>query len=438
MSLCNDGRRAKWTLKGGITMSTYRLATGVLAALLACGTGPGVYAEGLAQQLNSLYGPRGIILETDEFHLAHFTSDSLATLSLLVQQLAPGAADFPAVSTVPGLTFRYNPELQAFERSSGSLGPVYVERPQTLGRGKLDVGFSYLFQDFDELDGASLDGLSFRLEHADCCDPIGTPGIPDFEADTADLTFEEFDLESHVLSLYATYGITDRWDVNVLVPIVFTSLDVTARAVLSDTTGRDVHLFPGGTNVQTSTVDDDATGVGDLLLRTKYHFLSLNGFNLASGLSLRLPTGDEDDFQGLNDVILTPYVALSQEWSRFDFHFQAGFDINADDTERSRARYGIGLTTQLVERVAFLIDIIGSSNLTEQDLSVTVPVIVGSAEVGSQTITQGLRTDIVDLAIGFKAAFAPSVVGFAAVFLPLNDDGLRSDAVPTAGLEVSF
>ena len=54
----------------------------------------------------------------------------------------------------------------------------------------------------------------------------GPAGIPDFEADTADLTFEEFDLESHVLSLYATYGITDRWDVNVLVPIVFTSLDV--------------------------------------------------------------------------------------------------------------------------------------------------------------------------------------------------------------------
>lgn len=419
-------------------MSTYRFATAVLTALLACGTGPRVYAEGLAQQFNSLFGPRGIILETDEFHLAHFTSDSLSTLGLLVQQLAPGAADFPAVSTVPGLTFRYNPELQAFERSSGSLGPVYVERPQTVGRGKLDVGFSYLFQDFDELDGASLDGLFFRLEHADCCGDLNTPGDPDFERDTADLTFEEFDLESHVLSLYATYGITDRWDVNVLVPIMFTSLDVSARAVLSDTTGRRVHQFPGGTNVQTSTVDDDATGVGDLLLRTKYHFLSTNGFNLAGGLSLRLPTGDEDDFQGLDDVVLTPYLALSQEWGRFDFHFQGGFDINADDTERSRARYGIGLTTQLVERVAFLIDIIGSSSLAEQDLSVTVPVIVGSAEVGSETITQGLRTDIVDLSIGFKAALAQSVVGFAAVFIPLNDDGLRSDAVPTAGLEVSF
>jgi len=426
---------------------------GVLAALIASGGGPRANADqGLADQFNALLGPRGLILPTDQFHLAHFTSDSQAILGLLVQQLAPGAADFPAVSTVPGLTFRYNAELQAFERSSGSLGPVYVERPQTLGRGKLDVGFSYLFQDFDELDGASLDGLSFRLGHADCCGGPGfvTPdgeqgGTPDssFELDTADIIFDKFDLESHVLSLYATYGITDRWDVNVLVPIVFTSLDVRARAVLNNVsinpfTGQPTHLFPDGTNVQTKTVDDDATGVGDLLLRTKYHFLSSNGFNLASGLSLRLPTGDEDNFQGLDDVVLTPYLALSQEWSRFDFHFQAGFDINADDTERSRARYGIGLTTQLVERVAFLIDIIGSSNLTEQDLSVTVPVIEGADVVGTRTITQGLRTDIVDLAVGFKAAFAPSVVGFAAVFLPLNDDGLRSDAVPTAGLEVSF
>ena len=133
----------------------------------------------------------------------------------------------------------------------------------------------------------------------------------------------------------------------------------------------------------------------------------------------------------MNDVILTPYLALSQEWSRFDFHFQAGFDVNADDTERSRERYGIGLTTQLIERLAFLTDIIGSSSLTEQDISFTGPVI------GRQTVP-GVRTDIVDLAIGFKAAFAQSVAGFAGVFLPLNDDGLRSDAVPTAGLEVSF
>ena len=435
-------------------MRTYRFATAVLTALLACGMGPRAYAgPGLAQQFNTLFGPQGLIVPTQLFHMGHFTSDSQSTLGLLVQQLAPAAADFPAVSTVPGLTYSYNTELQTFERSSGSLGPVFVERPQTIGHGKLDVGFSYLFQDFDRLDGAGLDGLSFRLHHEDCCGPPGVSPIPDgvlggtpatiFERDTADIFFDEFNIESHVLSLYATYGITDRWDVNVLLPIIFTSLDVSARAVLNNEfstrfLGGPVHLFADGTNVNTFGIDDDSTGVGDLLLRTKYHFLSSNGFNLASGLALRIPTGDEDNFQGLGDVVLTPYLALSQEWSRFDFHFQAGFDINADDTERSRARYGIGLTTQLIERLAFLIDIIGSSNLTEQDLSVTVPVIAGQNVVGSRTITQGFRTDIVDLAIGFKAAFTQSVVGFASVFIPLNDDGLRADAVPAAGLEVSF
>ena len=353
-----------------------------------------------------------------------------------MQQLAPAAADFPAVSTVPGLTLPLQHELPAFERSSGSLGPVYVERPQTVGRGKLDVGFSYLFQDFDELDGDSLDSLTFDLGHADCCGGPGPGfGTPDgliggtpatvFERDSANIIFDEFDLESHVLSLYATYGITDRWDVNVLLPIVFTSLDVSARAVLNNefstpAFGVPFHLFPDGTNVDTRHIDDDSTGVGDLLLRTKYHFLSSNGFNLASGLALRIPTGDEDDFQGLDDVVLTPYLALSQEWGRFDFHFQAGFDVNADDTERSRARYGIGVTTQLIERLAFLIDVIGSSNLTEQDISVTVPVISGDNLAGSRTITQGLRTDIVDLSIGFKAAFTQSVVGFASVFIPLQ------------------
>jgi hypothetical protein len=220
-------------------MSAWRYAIRVLALWIACGMGPGASADsGLAEQFNSLFGPQGIILETDQFHLAHFTSNSQATLSLLVQQLAPAAADFPAISSLPGLTFRYNPDVQAFERSSGSLGPVYVERPQTVGRGKLDVGFSYLFQDFGELDGDDLDGLSFNLGHADCCGGPGfvTPdgqlgGTPEtlFERDTADLIFDTFELESSVLSLYATYGITDRWDVNVLLPIIFTSLDVSAR-----------------------------------------------------------------------------------------------------------------------------------------------------------------------------------------------------------------
>ncbi len=57
---------------------------------------------------------------------------------------------------------------------------------------------------------------------------------------------------------------------------------------------------------------------------------------------------------------------------------------------------------------------------------------------GFSQVSQDLRTDIVDLALGFKVQLYKSVIGFANVFVPLNDDGIRAKAVPTFGLEVSF
>ena len=92
-------------------MKAHRIAMGILGALV-CTLGAEARADSsLADQLNFLYGERGITL-TERYrcswagipHTAHFTSDSLATLGLLVQTLAPAAADFPAISTVPGLT----------------------------------------------------------------------------------------------------------------------------------------------------------------------------------------------------------------------------------------------------------------------------------------------------------------------------------------------
>lgn len=406
----------------------------------------------LADQLNFLYGDFGIKLTEqkagppiDITHTAHFTSESLATLGLLVQTLAPATADFPAISTVPGVSYRYNPDLQAFERSSGSLGPVYVERPQTLGRGKLDIGIAYLHINFDELNGDELDGLAFRgLKHNDCCPvpaPPDSPGVPAFEQDTAELFFDQFDIESDVVSLFATYGITDDWDVNILLPIIHTSLEVDARAELNNESGTGIHMFDDGGTEDRRSIDDSKTGVGDLQLRTKYHLFSRNGFNLASGLNLRLPTGDEDDFQGLGDTTLTPFFSVAQEYGRFDFHLAAGVEINADDTDRSRVRYAAGVTAGIIEPLAFLVDVIGNSNVTDQELSVTVPTegaTPGILNGPDRTVTAELRTDIVDLALGFKAAFPYSLVGFAGVFVPLNDDGLRADVIPTANIEVSF
>ncbi|MGE0679834.1 MAG: transporter [Candidatus Binatia bacterium] len=436
----------------------------VIGALFILWGASVVQARSLSDQISLLYGEKGITLSNvvtpgppDVAHTAHFTSDSLANLGNLVKQFAPSAADFPAISTVPGLTFRYNTQLHVFERSSTSLGPVFVERPQTLGGGKLDFGFSYLYIDFDEFEGNDLDGFQFAgLAHNDCCgtrpnDPSGNFN-PTFEEDTADLIFDKFNLRSHVASFFATYGITDRWDVNVLLPVVFTSLRVKARAELNNESGTNTHRFDVGAasgceagSIATRclrSIDDDKTGVGDLQLRTKYQLFDNEAFSIASGLTLRLPTGDEDNFQGIGDPTLTPFLALAQDLGPVNLHANGGVEINFDDSDRSRVRYAVGATVRLIEQIALLVDVIGSSNLRTDRVSTRVPLFTAAETLaGEEVRSKTISTDIVDLNVGFKISpfgTEKPVVGFATVFVPLTDDGLRADAIPAVGLEMGF
>ena len=341
-------------------MTRAKIMGGVVFATFVAGSSSLAEAGDLTDRISLLFGDRGVEADVDDNaipHRAHFTSQSLETLGLLVKQMAASAADFPAISTAPGFTYQFNTQLQVFERSSSSLGPVFVERPETLGRGKVDFGFSYLFIDFDELNGKNLDHLSFRnLGHNDCCNaasPPPSPNNPAFEQDTAAVFFKKFTLQSHVVSLFATYGITERWDVNILLPFVFTHFRIRAQAVLNDESGTHTHSFDNATKATTEvrSSSDDPVGIGDLLLRTKYHLVDNNGFNLAAGLTLRLATGDEDDFQGLGDTMTTPFLALSQEYGRFHLHGTGGIEFKWDDSDRTRARYAAGVAFSVIEQL---------------------------------------------------------------------------------------
>jgi len=111
-----------------------------------------------------------------------------------------------------------------------------------------------------------------------------------------------------------------------------------------------------------------------------------------------------------------------------------------------------GGTLQIVERLVLFVDVIGSSNLTTDRISVTVPQFVNApgrsdafpSEVPGdnipnlRTFSRNFSIDVVDLSVGLKANVYGTVVGYAGVFVPLNDDGLRSDVIPAVGVEVSF
>jgi hypothetical protein len=407
-----------------------------VCAAVVWGAAQRVEARSLTRQIEGFFGPSGIVLDVgasptgEPLQTAQFSSASLATLGLVVQMLSSNAVEVPAISTAPGLTYRYDPENQLFERSSVSLGPVFVERAHTLGRGKFDLGFSYLLADFEEWKGIELDQLAFALQS----NPNSSLGNA-----TATVRFDRFTLRSHFAFFFATYGITDQWDANVLVPVIFTSLKARARVRLDNPAGEiqgAEQLFAGS---------DDKTGIGDLLLRTKYHLFRSELVSVAVGSSLRIPTGNEENFQGTGDTIIEPFVALSRESGRFHLHLNGGTAFNLDDSDRSRFHYAGGVIITLLRQLAFSLDVIGSSNLTTDRISRRIPLFASDTfpstsplvPSGFTRVSRNLHTDLVDLAIGLKGNIR-SVTAFVTFFVPLTDDGLRADWMPTAGLQVNF
>jgi len=334
-----------------------------------------------------------------------------ALVTRLVRTAVRGA-DFPATATTPSFTYEFDPSTGTYVRSSTSLGPEFAERSETIGRGRFDFGMGYLFVDFKTLDGNSLEGSRLGPE---------TLELPRSRAIiTQAVTFSKFTLTSHVMSLSATYGLTDRWDVNLLLPVVSTSLDAAGQSS-SQIAGN-----VGGISTP-FRVDDSRFGIGDVLLRTKYHVANTRLANIAVGLTARLPAGRKEDFQGLGDFVLTPSFVASHTLGRHDIHMNLGFDVNTDDPQRDRVRYAMGATLQLSDRVAFLADILGSSGVAADTFT---------DQSGHRD--EVARSDDVFAAPGFKFELHGSVVAFVGAVIPLTSNGVQAEVLPAGGIEFTL
>src|SRR5262249_12891175 len=69
------------------------------------------------------------------------------------------ARHLPVVAASAGFTYRYDPVLEVFERSTQTLGPIFLERPDTLGRGKFNINVSYQYVDLNQIDGKDMSDL---------------------------------------------------------------------------------------------------------------------------------------------------------------------------------------------------------------------------------------------------------------------------------------
>ena len=427
----------KW-VKMGVFLSLF---SGVFFFLLIFFCKPVKADTDLIDVIPSLYGGDGVQLigVAGPFsHQPHFQADALVELS----QLATAASEvsFPIPSSQGGFRFEFDPLLNEFVRSTDSLGPIFAERPETIGKNKLNLGFSYTFIDFTRFDGEDLDSLSVTLDHRDddgdgldlpCIG--GPPGACySFERDTVILDLD-VELKSHIFSFYGTYGITENLDVGFLIPVIRNELEVSSIARVNEDSSRaffggpDLHVFdPLGINgdAPIDSAKEEKTGIGDILLRTKYNVLNKPRIKISTALEVRLPTGDEDELMGLVRLGLKPLLILSTNMSLWEGdlnpHLNIGYQVNAGIKGQDALDYTVGFDygREVYGDIATIaVDLIGSHETQKRD------------DIGG---------DIIDISAGLKWNFYKQNLAYINVIVPLNDQGLRPDVIATAGYEIGL
>jgi hypothetical protein len=264
----------------------------------------------VSQILPNLFGNTIVVTPagTPEFpnHSAHFKPgvDQLETPQQFNQQIVTLLATFPTGSSSGGFTYTFNPALGTFSRSSESFGPLFAERALTIGRDRGSLGVGYQRSTYDTFEGKNLrqPEIVFHIEHIDCCGRVagGAPAFdgsrlnPAFEGDIIEAALR-LDLTTDTLVFFATYGLTDRLDLGVAVPVVRTDVEASIRARierLSTAANPELHAFDGeNPDERTFVAAGSATGLGDIVLRAKYNFLRRRGGGLAGAIDVRTPTG---------------------------------------------------------------------------------------------------------------------------------------------------
>ncbi len=385
-------------------------------------------------------------------HAAHFVPGDNQRLTpfLFNQSIVSQLSTLPLGSSAGGFSYTFDQSLGTYTRNTNSFGPAFAERAVTIGRGRFNVGANYQHATFSSYEGTSLDtgDIRFYLTHL-------PGGGQFFEGDVVQAALN-MKLKTDTFTMFGNYGVTDRLDVGVAVPIVHANLDASIDAsVLRLATGdtgptSTIHTFAGGANTETFSDQGSASGIGDIVLRAKYHFLKSAGGGLAVAFDLRTPTGDESNLLGTGTTQAKFLLVASRASERFSPHVNIGFTASGDSSSEfmhisDEFNYTGGTEIIVSPTVTIAADLVGrqlrnSGRLVETDKTFNWVTQAGVA--GSTTVTEfASESGSLNLLLGsLGVKFNPigNLLISANVLFPLTDAGIRSKAVPVIGFDYAF
>ena len=336
-----------------------------------------------------------------------------AARDTVARALLINLASAPIGTSSGGFLYRLNPELGTVQRASENFGTFFVERALVGGGGSGSFGVTGTTAEYGRLNGYDLEDGSFMTvanRFRDETEPF----------DTESLTMK---LRASTMTFFANYGVTDDFEVGVIVPVARISLE-----------GERLNVYRGTAFVQ-SAATGTASGLADVALRAKYGLFTNGIASLAAAGELRLPTGDEENLLGAGSTSWRLLGVASFENGPVGLHLNGGIVGGGISDETIMAA---ALAVALHPRATLTGEILRRHVSELRPFELTGAPHPSVSGVDTFRLTAGADSSTLMTAIaGFKWNVSDTVVLGGHLLWSLNDRGLSATVTPTIALEYS-
>ena len=448
--------------------STAAVRTIALTTALLLALAPASSAQNLRQRISDLFifgeGQEPLFLAGSgdpsnpaslQAHGMHFIPSSSAENSALIatigDALGSSIGSIPIGSTSGSESFHFVGGVPV--RSSTSAGPIFAERAQTLGTGRALVGISRTAFRFATLRGVDMKDIQLTFTHQNVdfagCDALFNGdctkyGVPSFENDEMNFRLS-MDLDVRVTSAYVTYGVNDRLDIGLVLPIVQADFRGESFAQLVPFGGTtSAHFFAGTSANPVLTASrqslGSSAGLGDVALRAKVNLRETADASVAVLLDARFPTGSEEDLLGGGKFAGRALAIIDSRLGDFSPHANVGYLHHAGDRQNDAVLATLGFDQRIRETVTLAADLVSELQVGDSKLILpgTVTYEAPFRRTLNPTNIPEMRDDIVNGSFGVKVAPARRTIIVLNALFPLNRGGLRPNLVYTAGIEHTF
>jgi hypothetical protein len=340
----------------------------------------------------------------------------------------------PFTGSSGGFIFKLDPSTGLLARATPTFGPSFGERALTSGEGQVTVGATFRNTSFDKLGDFALTSL-----------PLSTvvSNIPS----VARTTTGNLKMSARTLAISTTIGVSDNFDVAVVVPMVSVKLAGSTSVV-------------NGSGVVTRLAETDGlfSGVGDISAVAKYRFVKFGGPTIPDpgGIALvvntHLPTGSRENLRGLGVGRTLVSGVVSGGRGRVSPHAMVGFeywnkglDVSAAPNQTVSIRHQFlfsgGIEMEAAPKLTLLLDYMGQRIFGGGQVGLAPdPIVAAQPGVTSATSMVALADGISKslLMPGLKANLKGKLLLSLSAIITLQNNGLHSKVTPVAGITLTM